>query len=59
MLILLSSELNFHPSPSRSINIEEGLYFGEKNSFTDNQNIFISGMTNEENQTIRWEITKL
>ena len=41
------------------MNIDKGLYFGKKNSFTDNQNIFISGMTNEENQTIRWEITKL
>ena len=27
--------------------------------YINNQNIFISGMTNEENQTIRWEITKL
>ena len=46
-------------SDNSIINIDKGLYFGEKNSFTDNQNIFISGMTNEENQTIRWEITKL
>ena len=44
---------------TQMMNIDKGLYFGEKNSFTDNQNIFISGMTNEENQTIRWEITKL
>ena len=41
------------------INIDKGLYFGKKNSFTDNQNIFISGMTNSKNQTIKWEITKL
>ena len=46
-------------SDNSIINIDKGLYFGKKNSFTDNQNIFISGMTNEENQTIRWEITKL
>ena len=46
-------------SENSIINIDKGLYFGKKNSFTDNQNIFISGMTNEENQTIRWEITKL
>ena len=46
-------------SENSTINIDKGLYFGEKNSFTNNQNIFISGMTNEENQTIRWEITKL
>ena len=35
------------------------LYFGKKNSFIDNQNIFISGMTNTENQTINWEINKI
>ena len=42
-----------------NINIDNGLYFGKKNSFLYNQNIFISGMTSDENQTIRWEITKL
>ena len=46
-------------SNDNDINIDNGLYFGKKNSFTDNQNIFISGMTNEENQIIKWEITKL
>ena len=46
-------------SPNNDIYIDNGLYFGKKNSFTDSQNIFISGMTNEENQIIRWEITKL
>ena len=42
-----------------NINIDNGLYFGKKNSFLNNQNILISGMTNEENQTIKWQITKL
>jgi uncharacterized heparinase superfamily protein len=46
-------------SDDNDINIDNGLYFGKKNSFTDNQNINISGMTNTENQTIKWEITKL
>jgi len=46
-------------SDDNNINIDSGLYFGKKNSFTDNQNINISGMTNTENQTIKWEITKL
>ena len=46
-------------SDENDINIDNGLYFGKKNSFTDNQNIFISGMTNSENHTIKWEITKL
>ena len=42
-----------------NMNIDNGLYFGKKDSFADNQNIVISGMTNDENQTIKWEITKL
>ena len=41
------------------INIDNGLYFGNKNYYKDNQNIFISGMTSEKEQNIRWEITKL
>ena len=41
------------------INIDNGLYFGNKNSYKENQNIFISGMNNEKDQIIRWEINKL
>ena len=41
------------------INIDNGLYLGIKNSYKENQNIFISGMTNMANETIKWEITKL
>ena len=41
------------------INIDNGLYFGGKNSYKENQNIFISGMTNLTEQTIRWEILRL
>ena len=44
---------------NNDMNIDNGLYFGRKDSFVDNQNIVISGMTNDENQTIKWEITKL
>jgi uncharacterized heparinase superfamily protein len=46
-------------SDNNNMNIENGLYFGRKDSFVDNQNIVISGMTNDENQTIKWEITKI
>ena len=46
-------------SDNNNISVDNGLYFGTKNSFVDNQNIIISGMTNEENQTIKWEIIKL
>ena len=46
-------------SSNNNMNIDNGLYFGRKDSFVDNQNIVISGMTNVENQTIKWEIIKL
>ena len=46
-------------SDYNAINIDNGFYFGKKNSFIDNKNIFISGMTNVDNQTIKWEFTKL
>ena len=41
------------------IYIDNGLYFGNKNSYKENQNIFISGMNNEKEQIIKWEINKL
>ena len=41
------------------INIDNGLYFGNKNSYKENQNIFISGMNNEKEQVIKWVISKL
>jgi uncharacterized heparinase superfamily protein len=41
------------------INIDNGLYLGNKNSYKDNQNICISGISREENQIIKWEITKI
>ncbi len=41
------------------IDVETGLYFGKKNSFTENQNIFVSGITQKEDQEIKWEINKI
>ncbi len=41
------------------IDVETGLYFGKKNSFTENQNIFIYGKTLKEDQMINWEIIKI
>ena len=41
------------------IGVETGLYFGKKNSFAENQNIFISGVTQNEEQDIQWEIIKI
>ena len=42
-----------------NINIDNGLYLGIKNSYKENQNICISGIAKEDNQTIKWEISKL
>ena len=41
------------------INIDNSLYFGNKNSYRDNQNIFISGMNKKTEQIVKWEIIKL
>ena len=41
------------------INIDNGLYLGIKNSYIENQNICISGVSKENNQTIKWKITKI
>tara|TARA_Y100000590_G_scaffold41615_1_gene44384 strand:- start:612 stop:2243 length:1632 start_codon:yes stop_codon:yes gene_type:complete len=41
------------------IDVETGLYFGKKNSFIENQNIFISGITQKEEQNVIWEINKI
>ncbi len=42
-----------------NINIDNGLYFGNKNSYTQNQNIFISGITNSKNENISWQLSKI
>ena len=42
-----------------SIGVETGLYFGKKNIFNENQNIFISGITQKDDQLIEWEISKI
>ena len=41
------------------INIDNGLYFGKKNSYTQNQNIFISGITSTQNENIVWQLSKI
>ena len=42
-----------------TIDIETGLYFGKKNSFIENQNLFISGITQMEDQIIKWKFEKI
>ncbi len=44
---------------NQKVGVENGLYFGKKNSYVENQNIFISGMTQNKIQTIKWELTKI
>jgi uncharacterized heparinase superfamily protein len=41
------------------INIDNGLYLGNKNSYKDNQNICISGISKDNSQIIKWEINKI
>ena len=41
------------------MNIDTGLYFGNKNTYLENQNIFISGITNTNENDIKWELTKI
>ncbi len=42
-----------------NINIDNGLYFGNKNSYIQNQNIFISGITSKKNENINWQLNKI
>ena len=58
-LIELDDEGGKFNCENYDINIDNGLYLGIKNSYKENQNICISGMNKEENQTIKWEITKI
>ena len=41
------------------INIDNGLYFGKKNSYSENQNIFISGISNNQIENIKWMLKKI
>ena len=41
------------------INIDNGLYFGNKNLYSENQNIFITGISNKQIEDINWEIKKI
>jgi uncharacterized heparinase superfamily protein len=41
------------------INIDYGLYLGNKNSYKNNQNICVSGISKDKSQIIKWEITKI
>ena len=42
-----------------NIDYETGLFFGRKNRFLENQNIVISGIIEDKDQEINWEIEKM
>ena len=44
---------------NQNIDIDNGLYFGNKNTYIENQNIFVTGITNEKNINIEWELNKI
>ena len=41
------------------INIDNGLYFGNKNTYIENQNIYVSGILSNNEENIKWEIKKI
>ena len=59
ILIELSDEGWKFTCDNYDINIDNGLYFGNKNLYIENQNIFISGVTNKLTENIKWEIKKI
>ena len=59
ILIELNSEGWKFTCDNYNINIDNGLYFGNKNSYIENQNIFISGISNNQIENIKWEIKKI
>ena len=59
ILIELENEAWRFSCDNFDINIDNGIYFGNKNSYIENQNIFISGVSNKLEESIKWEISKL
>ncbi len=41
------------------LDIESGLFFGNKNKYVENLNINLSGVTIKEEQTIKWKLSKI
>ena len=39
--------------------IETGLYFGKKDSYSENKNIYVNGEITKEEEIIKWEIKKI
>ena len=43
----------------KNFGIETGLYFGKKDSYTENKNIYVNGEITSEEEKIKWEIRKI
>tara|TARA_S200000501_G_scaffold350580_1_gene367721 strand:+ start:373 stop:1983 length:1611 start_codon:yes stop_codon:yes gene_type:complete len=59
VLIQLNDEGWKFTCDNYDIDIDNGLYFGKKNSYSENQNIFISGISNNQTENITWKIKKI
>ena len=59
ILIELEDEGWMFTCDNYDINIDNGLYFGNKNLYSENQNIFISGISNNLIDNIKWEIKQI
>ena len=46
-------------SLNNEISFESGLFFGNKDNFSENQNILIAGKIINQNILINWEIEKV
>ena len=44
---------------NQKINFETGLFFGKKNNYSENQNIYIHGKTSENDESINWIFQKI
>jgi len=44
---------------NKKVSIEKGIYLGNRNKIIENENIYILGMTNGENQIIEWSFEKI
>ena len=49
---------NFHAKILR-YNIDNGLYFGKKNFYIENQNILFGVFLISKNENIKWQLTKI
>jgi uncharacterized heparinase superfamily protein len=59
LLSLKNGEVGSLVVNNKEVLIEKGIYLGNKNKVTENENIYISGMTNGENQVIEWSFEKI